>query len=150
MPGVLRFMVSQRVGHDSATELNWTEHGIWASQGVLVVKNPPAYSGDVRDTGSSLGWEDPLEEGMAICCSILAWRFPWTEEPGVLQFIQFSKSWTQLKWLSRQGYMPFLFISLLVKAGSYAVITYCTIKLPWDLVLISLLKMEVGTAVQVQ
>ena len=30
----------------------------------------------------SLGWEDPLEEGMAIHFSILAWRIPWTEEPG--------------------------------------------------------------------
>ena len=28
-----------------------------------------------------LGWEDPLEEGMAIHSSILAWRIPWTEEP---------------------------------------------------------------------
>ena len=32
----------------------------------------------------SLGWEDPLEEGMATHSSILAWRIPWTEEPGVL------------------------------------------------------------------
>ena len=31
---------------------------------------------------SSLGWEDPLEEGMATRSSILAWRIPWTEEPG--------------------------------------------------------------------
>ena len=30
----------------------------------------------------SLGWEDPLEEGMATHSSILAWRIPWTEEPG--------------------------------------------------------------------
>ena len=30
----------------------------------------------------SLGWEDPLEKGMAIHSSILAWRIPWTEEPG--------------------------------------------------------------------
>ena len=30
----------------------------------------------------SLGWEDPLEEGMAIHSSLLAWRVPWTEEPG--------------------------------------------------------------------
>ena len=29
----------------------------------------------------SLGWEDPLEEGMATHSSILAWRIPWTEEP---------------------------------------------------------------------
>ena len=33
----------------------------------------------------SLGWEDPLEEGMATHSSILAWRIPWTEEPGRLQ-----------------------------------------------------------------
>ena len=33
----------------------------------------------------SLGWEDPLEEVMATHSSILAWRIPWTEEPGGLQ-----------------------------------------------------------------
>ena len=33
----------------------------------------------------SLGWEDPLEEGMATHSSILVWRIPWTEEPGRLQ-----------------------------------------------------------------
>ena len=32
-----------------------------------------------------LSWEDPLEEGMATHSSILAWRIPWTEEPGGLQ-----------------------------------------------------------------
>ena len=35
----------------------------------------------------SLGWEDPLKEGMAIHSSILAWRIPWTEEPSRLQFM---------------------------------------------------------------
>ena len=35
----------------------------------------------------SLDLEDPLEEGMATHSSILAWRIPWTEEPGGLQFI---------------------------------------------------------------
>jgi len=33
----------------------------------------------------SLGWEDPLEKGTATHSSILAWRIPWTEEPGKLQ-----------------------------------------------------------------
>ena len=33
----------------------------------------------------SLGWEDPLEKEMATHSSILAWRMPWTEEPGGLQ-----------------------------------------------------------------
>ena len=32
-----------------------------------------------------LGWEDPLEKGMATHSSILAWRIPWTEDPGGLQ-----------------------------------------------------------------
>ena len=35
----------------------------------------------------ALGWEDPLEEGMATHSSIPAWRIPWTEEPGGLQSI---------------------------------------------------------------
>ena len=42
-----------------------------------------------------LGWEDLLEEGMATHSSILAWRTPWTEEPGGLQPIG-SQSQTQL------------------------------------------------------
>ena len=58
-----------------------------ASHVVLVVKNPLANSGDIRDTVSKLGQEDPLEEGMALHSSILAWRIPWTEEPGGLQSI---------------------------------------------------------------
>ena len=37
------------------------------------------------DLGSILGWEDTLEKGMATHSSILAWRIPWTEEPGRLQ-----------------------------------------------------------------
>ena len=46
------------------------------------VMNPPA----MREIWVlSLGWEDPLEEGMITHSSILAWRIPWTEEPGGLQ-----------------------------------------------------------------
>ena len=44
----------------------------WASLVVLMVKNPPANAGDLRDAGSSLGQEDPLEKGMATHSSILA------------------------------------------------------------------------------
>ena len=47
-----------------------------------MVKNPPA----IQETQVlSLGQEDPLEKGMANHSSILAWRIPWTEEPGRLQ-----------------------------------------------------------------
>ena len=49
-----------------------------------MVKNPPAVWGTWFQP---LGWEDPLEEGMATHSSILAWRIPWTEEPGGLQSI---------------------------------------------------------------
>ena len=44
----------------------------------------------------SLGWEDTLEEDMATYSSILAWRIPWTEEPGGLQSMGSQKSWQDL------------------------------------------------------
>ena len=47
-----------------------------------MVKDPPAIQ---KTWIPSLGWEDPLEEGMATHSSILAWRILWTEEPGGLQ-----------------------------------------------------------------
>jgi len=54
---------------------------LWTSLVVKMVKNPPA----MRETGvQSLGQEDSLEEGMATHSSTLAWRIPWTEEPGGL------------------------------------------------------------------
>ena len=52
---------------------------------VLIVKNPPANSGDIRDIGIILGQEDPLEKEMATHSSILTWGNPWTEEAGGLQ-----------------------------------------------------------------
>ena len=61
---------------------------MWASPVALAVKNPPASAGDVRDMGSTPGSETSPGEGhMAIHSSILAWRIPWTEEPGGLQSI---------------------------------------------------------------
>ena len=54
----------------------------WTSLVAQLVKNPPA----MQETYiQSLGWKDPLEEGMATHSSILAWKVPWTEEPGRLQ-----------------------------------------------------------------
>ena len=48
------------------------------------VKNLPA----MQETPVPLqGWEDPLEKGMATYSSILAWRIPWTAEPGGIQFL---------------------------------------------------------------
>ena len=53
-----------------------------ASRVIQTVKNLPA----MQETWVRyLGWEDPLEKGRATHSSILAWRTPWTEEPGRLQ-----------------------------------------------------------------
>ena len=49
-----------------------------------LIKNPPAKQ---EARVQSLGREDPLEKGMATHSSILAWRIPWTEEPGGLQSV---------------------------------------------------------------
>ena len=58
------------------------------------VKNLPA----IKETQvQSPGWEDALEKGMSTYSSILAWRIPWTGEPGRLHTVHgVTKSWTQL------------------------------------------------------
>ena len=64
-----------------------------ASLVAQTVKNLPAMQGTQFQ---SLGWEDPLENGMATHSSILAWGISWIEEPGELQSME-SQSQT---WLS--------------------------------------------------
>jgi len=57
----------------------------WTSLVTQLVRNLPA----IPETWvHSLGWEDPLEKGKATHSSILAWRNPWTEEPGGLQSME--------------------------------------------------------------
>ena len=64
----------------------------WASLLAQMVKNLPA----MQETWiQSLGHEDPLEKGMVTHSSTLAWRIPWTEEPGRLQSMG-SQSQTRL------------------------------------------------------
>ena len=54
-----------------------------------MVKNPPAIG---EMWVQSLDWEDPLEEEIATHASILAWKIPWTKEPGRLQSVVSQKS----------------------------------------------------------
>ena len=54
----------------------------------MVKRLPAIQEAQVR----SLGWKDPLEKGMSTHFSILAWRIPWTEEPGGLQSIELQES----------------------------------------------------------
>ena len=69
----------------TADESGWRLCLLYIDKASLVaqtIKNLPA----MQETWvQSLGWEDALEEGMAAHSSILAWRIPWTEEPGRLQ-----------------------------------------------------------------
>ena len=73
-----------RSGRSPGEELGYPLQYSWASLVAQMVKNPPA----MRETWvQSLGWEDPLEEGMTTHSSILAWRIQWSKEPGGLQSI---------------------------------------------------------------
>ena len=60
-------------------------------QRIQIAKNLPAMQ---EIQVPSLGWEDPLEKGMAIHSSILIWRILWSEEPGEPQSMGVEKSWT--------------------------------------------------------
>ena len=72
----------------------WPSDGYVASLVAQMLKHLPA----MRETMvQPLGQEDPLEKEMATHSSILAWRIPWTEEPGWLQSMQ-CKEWDMTEW----------------------------------------------------
>ena len=77
----------------------------------LSVKNLPAMQ-KMQEMGVwSLGWEDPLEEGMAIHSSILVWRIPWTEKTGELQGIELQgigHDWSD--WACMQAYRTIVWV----------------------------------------
>ena len=68
-------------GRSAGEEIGYPLQYSWAFLVAQLVKNLPA----MRETWvRSLGWEDPLGEGIRIYSSILAWKIPWKEEPGML------------------------------------------------------------------
>ena len=77
------------------------------SQIAQMVKNLPTMP---ETWVQSLGWEDPLEKGMATHSSILAWRIPWTEEPGGLRSMG---SWrVGYNWMTNTFTFLYVFLSL--------------------------------------
>ena len=81
------------------TVRNWLDHSRIFPV-VQVVKNPLA----VQETWlQSLDWKDPLEKGMAIHSSILAWRIPWIEKLGGLQFT--GSQWVRQDWATNTNYV---------------------------------------------
>ena len=84
IPDSARLLVTAQMGLEFWL-LVWSPQ---ASQVVLVVKNPPSKARDPKDTGSIPGLErSPGPGGVATHSSVIAWRIPWTEEPGGLQFM---------------------------------------------------------------
>ena len=82
--------------------LRWCIVELWASHMTLVIKNTPA--GDTRGVGSILGSGRSSEKEIATHSSILAWRIPWTEEPGGLQSTgsqRVRQDWSDLTWHDR-------------------------------------------------
>ena len=73
------------LGRSLGEQIGYSLQYSWASLVAQLVKNRLA----VRETwAQSLSWEDPLEKGKATHSSILAWKIPWTEEPGGLQSME--------------------------------------------------------------
>ena len=71
-------------GRSTGEGIGYPFQSSWASLVAQLAKNLPT----MQETwAGSLGWEDPLEKGMVTHSSILAWKIPWTEEPGRLQFM---------------------------------------------------------------
>ena len=79
---MIQSMGSQRVGHDFGASL--------VAQRLRCLPAMP------ETRVQSLGWKDPLEKEMATHSSILAWRIPWTEEPGWATVHRVAKSRTRL------------------------------------------------------
>ena len=79
-------------GRSAGERIGYPLQYSWASLVPQLVKNLPA----MQETWVlCLGWEDPLEESMATHSSILAWRIPWTEEPGGLQSVGSQRGTTE-------------------------------------------------------
>ena len=94
---------------------------MWASPVALVVKNPPANAGDIRDMSSIPGsGRSPGGGHGNPCPSIVAWRIPWTEEPGGLWSIAL-QSQTRLKQLSTYAHTKCKIYRQLIRKPSSAI-----------------------------
>ena len=80
----LQWRISSCIGHQNHMEGLW-KHGFTGSQASLVAEMVKCLPATWETPVRSLGWEDPLVKEMATNSSTLAWKIPWTEEPGMLQ-----------------------------------------------------------------
>ena len=86
-------------------------------------KNLPAMRETQEIQVRSLSWEDPLEKGMATHSSILAWRIPWTEEPGGLQSMGSQR--VRHDWVTKLSFKPFLNLKTIFSQRKYTFTLFC-------------------------
>ena len=115
------WIVNEEMVMKKVNEVNGPLRSGLGFPGGSVAKNLPATE-ELQETWVwSLGWEDPLEEGMAIHSSIFGWRIPWTEEPGGPQSTGSQRvrhEWSDLACLHtrsgpKSGHAVTLFLSVL-------------------------------------
>ena len=101
-----------------------------------LVKNLPANAGNARDVGG----EDSLEKEMATHSNIIAWKIPWTEEPGWLQYMRLERvgqDWAHMQFPLRQDLSVHNFDVSMYNNGEYST---CLAGLFWDSIAIISLK----------
>ena len=106
---------------------SWTRLSDWttkrqngASQVVLVIKNLPANAGIARETGSVPGSGRSPPVGSGNHSSILAWKIPWTEEPGRLQSMgsqRVGHDWSDLAWVLDNSGELSIFLDVVLRWG---------------------------------
>ena len=105
-------------GRSTGEEIGYPLQYSWAFLVAQLVKNPPAVQ---KTWVLSLGWEDPLDKGIIIHSSILAWRIPWTvcrwgcKELDMTEWLSLTHSFL---WLSSKNFIP-LEIHSLVYSPTY-------------------------------
>ena len=109
-----------------------------ASLVAQMVQNLPAVQ-EIRV--QSLGWDDPLEKGMATHSTILAWRNPWTEEPGGLPPMESQR--VRHDWMTNTFYFPFTFLHSLLWRSCVCVLSHVWLFVtPWTVTHQAPLSME--------
>ena len=112
-PDRLQSMGVTRVGHDLATK---PSNHQWLIRTSLVGQMAKCLPTMWETRVPSLGWDDPLEKEMAAHSCTLAWKIPWTEEPGRLQSMgsqRVGHNWVISLSLSLANYVEHLFVCLL-------------------------------------
>ena len=99
-------MLFPQISHEKPENINQAS-SVWPSWVVLVVKNPLAHAGEMRQF-PSLGWGDPLEKGMAMHSSTLAWKFH--GQRSLVGYSPYGCKETKLKQLGTHMYSMCIFL----------------------------------------